>query len=157
MLIITASQHVDFVLIVMDLMLGKLKICGHLKQKFRSLIEPCEFEALVPCLQFLLSCFGYDFKFMRHRLPILWSSGKNCRNISKKNKWEIKWWENVNLDESRGQETLRLGSEGCRSEGWVAAARGSQNGHSKPHSYNIHMSRLQFAGASVIKNPQFSA
>ena len=59
----------------------------------------------------------------------------------------------VNRVGSRGQETLRLGSEGCWSEGWVAAARGPQNGHSEPHSSsNIHMSRLQFAGASVIKN-----
>ena len=59
----------------------------------------------------------------------------------------------VNQVGSRGQETLRLGSEGCWSEGWVAAARGPQNGHSEPHSsYNIHMSQLQFARASVIKN-----
>ena len=58
----------------------------------------------------------------------------------------------VNWVGSRGQETLRLGSEGCWSEGWVAAAPGPQNGHSEPHSYNIHMSRLQFARASVIKN-----
>ena len=58
----------------------------------------------------------------------------------------------VNWVGSRGQETLRLGSEGCWSEGWVAAAPGPQNGHSEPHSYNIHMSRLQFARASLIKN-----
>ena len=44
-------------------------------------------------------------------------------------------WKYVKQVRSRGQETLRLGSEGCWSEGWVAAAaRGPQNGHSEPHS-----------------------
>ena len=80
-----------------------------------------------------------------------------CRSVSfvmlSRLDYTCKAGKYVNQVGSRGQETLRLGSEGCWSEGWVAAARGPQNGHSEPHSsYNIHMSQLQFARASVIQN-----